>query len=177
MKITWFGGTTFRIYVGGRIFVTDAGKAPGTANMHEVAAAADYRIDLGGEKPAFPLLDAENWRRRKPLRLVDAPAEEVFDLYTLSGEAIFIDEPEEGPVVLAPARDTAWGRFADDAVLILHGDAEALAEGVRSVTAIARPRLIAIAAPEMDDAQVQAIAGLCGGCAIQVLERGLPLEV
>lgn len=176
MKITWFGGTTFRLYVGGRIFVTDADKAPSGVDPHEVAAAADYKVDLTDRIADFPFLDAENWERRRPLRVIDAPEEDIFELYTISGEGIFIDEPEEGPVIIAPAGETAWGHFADDAVVILFGESAAVSEGIKSLTVAARPKLIAIATSQLSDVEIGALSKACRKCPMQVLEAGLSLE-
>ncbi len=176
MKITWFGGSTFRLYVGGVIFVTDIERAPANIDRRELGAGADHRIDLSDGLVEFPYLDLENWRPRRQSRLIDMPAEQIAELYTISGEGLFIDEPQEGPVIVAPANQTAWGRFAEGAVVVLYGPPKTIAEGVRSLVASARPKLVALATEGLNDLQFQAVAACCDGCAVQVLEPGLSVE-
>jgi len=177
MKITWFGGSTFRLYVGGKIFVTDADKAPDGINAHEVAAAADHRIDLSDGIADFPYLDAENWTPRRPRRALDMPDEQLYELYTISGEALFIDEPEEGPVIVAPAGQTAWGRFADNGVIVLYGAAHQLAGDISNLILAARPKLLMVAVDGLTDALIGEISPVANGCAVQIMEPGLSLEV
>lgn len=176
MKITWFGGITFRIYVGGKIFVTDHDRAPGGIDPHEVSAAADFKIDLSDGINDFPFLDLESWKKQRPRRLLDMPEETVAALYTIEGEALFIDEPQEGPVIVAPGGQTAWGHFADNAIVVLYGEAQAILEGAQSLLIAARPKLIVIAADGFNDEQLSALSDACGGCAMQVLEQGFAIE-
>lgn len=176
MKITWFGGSTFRLYIGGKIFVTDAERAPEGVSPHEVGAAADQRIDLSDGIVEFPYLEVETWRRKKPLRLIDEPVEQIAALYTIEGEALFIDEPQEGPLIVAPGGQTAWGRFADDSVVVLHGRAEDIVAGVKSLLIAARPKLVAIASDGLSEGQFSELAAVCGDCALQVLEKGFAIE-
>jgi len=176
MKITWFGGSTFRIYVGGKIFVTDHDRAPEGIDPHEVSAAADYKINLSDGKIEFPYLDIESRKDQRPRRLIDVPQELIASLYTIEGEALFIDEPQEGPVVVAPGQQTAWGHFADNAVVVLHGKSEEVLEGAQSLLVAARPKLVAIAADGFSEDQLGVLAKTCGNCALQVLEQGLPVE-
>lgn len=176
MRITWFGGSTFRLYVGGKIFVTDAERAPDGVDPHEVGAAADHKIDLSDGIVEFPYLDVENWRPKKPVRVIDEPAEQILALFTIEGEALFIDEPQEGPVIVAPGGHTAWGRFADNAVVLLYGAPSAVLEGAQSLLIAARPKLITIAAEGFSDTQFAILAEVCGECAVQVLEPGFAVE-
>lgn len=176
MKITWFGGSTFRIYVGGKIFVTDHDRAPEGVDPHEVSAAADHKIDLSDGIVEFPYLDVENWKKRRPQRLLDMPEEMIAALYTIEGEALFIDEPQEGPVIVAPAGQTAWGHFADNAVVVLYGNSSAILEGAQSLLIAARPKLITIATSGISDTQMSALGSVCGECALQILEQGFAIE-
>jgi len=176
MKITWFGGSTLRIYVGGRIFVTDHERAPEGVDPHEVSAAADYTINLSDGIIEFPYLDMESRKEQRPRRLIDMPQELVASLYTIEGEALFIDEPQEGPVIVAPGGQTAWGHFADNAVVVLYGKPEAVLEGAQSLLVAARPKLIAIAADGFSQDQLDVLALTCGNCALQVLEQGFSVE-
>jgi len=176
VKITWFGGATFRIYIGGKIFVTDAERAGGGVDRHEVAAGADEKISLSDGMVEHPYLDVSEWRRTRARRPIDEPVETVAALFTISGEGLFIDEPQDGPLIVAPGGQTAWGHFADGAVAVLFGDPLGVEEGARSLLIAARPRLIALAAEGFSDAQFRALAKDCGDCALQVMEQGLALE-
>lgn len=175
MKITWFGGSTFRLYVGGKIIVTDAGRAPDNADPHEIAAAADHRIDLSDGSVEYPYLEPETWSRPRHT-LLDEPEEEILALYTLSGEGIFVDEPTEGPLIVAPAGLTAWGRFADNAVVVLFGRADALIAGATALFVAARPRVLMFAVTAGEPPALSDLAKSAGQCAIQVLEPGLAIE-
>jgi len=176
MKITWFGGSTFRLYIGGVIFVTDIVHAPEGVDQRELSAGADHRIDLRDGLVEFPYLDIENWRPRRPGRMIDIPAEQIAALYTISGEALFIDEPQEGPVIIAPSDQTAWGHFADNAVAVLYGPPKSINSGARALMLSARPKLIAIATEGLGEREFQALAEICDGCALQVLEPGMSVE-
>jgi len=47
MKLTWFGGTTLRVYVGGEIVVIDAGGAADGIDHGELVAGANHLVALG----------------------------------------------------------------------------------------------------------------------------------
>jgi precorrin isomerase len=175
MKLTWFGKSVFRIYIGGRIIVADAQLAPEGIDAHELVAAADVQINLSDGGLDHPQID-ENWRSSRPLRQIDQPEEVIEELYTLSGEGVFIDEPQEGPVILAPATETAWGPFANNAVVVFFGNAEGVAQEVADLLASAKPRLIVLALSGLTDEQFHTIGNLCQRFAVQVLEEGLALE-
>lgn len=178
MRITWFGGKVFRLYLGGQIFVTDADKVSGNASPHEVAAAADHLIDLSDNFQEFAYLEPENWgRRRRRARPIDLPEqEEIAGLYSVGGEALFIDEPEEGPLVIAPGEGTAWGAYCEGAVVVLYGKPKAVLAGVSDLLGCARPRLIALAAEPMPDDALVALEPELGDTALVVLAPGLSVE-
>jgi len=175
MKLTWFGKSVFRLYLGGRIIVTDAQLAPEGTDPHELLAAADTEINLSDGVLDHPQID-ENWSRARPWRIIEQPEEVIEELYTLSGEGVFIDEPQEGPVILAPATETAWGPFAENAVVLFFGDAKGVEQEIADLLASAKPRLIALALTGLTDTQFRAIAEKCRDCTVQVLEPGLALE-
>ncbi len=174
MRITWFGGGTFRIYVGGRIVVTDPDGAPAGVDRHELAAAADHIVRPG--QGDLPEIDPAAWCRRRPQRVIDVPGEDIFGLHVLPGGGLFIDEPEEGPLIATPAGVTTWDRFADEGAVAVFGDAEAVATDIRALMATARPRLVAIAASRFSGDQFRALADIGGGGALLVLEPGLAVE-
>lgn len=174
MRITWFGASTFRIYLGGRIVVVDPEAAPADVDRHELVAAADHVVALG--RGDLPALDPAAWRHRRPRRAIDMPAQDIFDLRALPGGGLFIDEPEEGPLIATPAGATTWERFADDAAVTVFGEAAVAAADIRALMAMARPRLVAIAATDVSGDQFRALADIGGGSTLLVLEPGLAVE-
>lgn len=176
MKITWFGGSTLRLYIGGKIIVTDADKAPDTLDAHEVSAAADQMMALGAGLRALKSLDVDHWKSKKPVRLIDQPEGQELDFYAIANEALFIDEREEGPVIVAPADFAGWGRFADQAIVVLYGDANAIVSSAQSLLTTARPRLLALGCEAISDQAFAILAADCRDCALQVLEKGFAVE-
>lgn len=67
MKLTWFGGTTLRIYIGGQILVADAPPDAG-----EIISGADRLFQMSDELP--PLITGGRvssddwWTNRTPSR-------------------------------------------------------------------------------------------------------------
>lgn len=53
MKLTWFGGTTIRIYIGGQIFVVDPQLAPDDIDRAEAVSGADRVLRLAGADEAL----------------------------------------------------------------------------------------------------------------------------
>lgn len=176
MRLTWFGGSTFRLYLGGRIIVTSPDRAPAGVEHAELVAAADHLIDLEDGISEFEVIDPERWHPRRPKRLVDQSGETIVELFAVGDEGLIVDEAEEGPVIIAPAGLKAWGRFADDAVVVVYGVPEAVTRGVNALAMVARPKLIALAAEGLTDDQFARTASAAGASPVQVLERGLALE-
>lgn len=176
MRLTWFGGSTFRLYLGGRIIVTSPERAPADVDRAELVAAADHLIDLGDGVSEYPVIDPETWQPRRPERLVEQSGETIVELFALAGEGLIVDEAEEGPVIIAPAGLSEWGRFADDAVVVVYGAPQAVTRTVNVLAMAARPKLIALAAEGLTDDQFTTTASAAGASPVQVLERGLALE-
>lgn len=176
MKITWFGGGTFRLYVGGRIVVTDPRDAPAGVEAAELTAAADEVVALAGGASGLPQLDPDAFPARRRLRPLDEPDAAEARLFALGGVGLAIDDPGEAPLILAPGGVPAWGPFADEAVVVLFGDAAAVADGAGTLLSTARPRLVALAAEGMSDARFAALAATAGRTPMQVLEAGLAVE-
>lgn len=171
MKITWFGGTIFRLYVGGKIVVVDGQKSSDV----EVGAAADHTIDLQNGLSALDAFEPSvpsRKVRRSLLEEADAP---VLKLQHIDNAALRLSESGEDDVVLATGL-VPWGRFADGGVIILAGHADAMMDAAENLFSAARPRLLALAVSDLDDAQFGHLAQICGDCAVQVLEPGLALE-
>ena len=63
MKLTWFGGTTFRVYVGGKVLVVDAEGVPGGIDRTELVSGADRVFGLADDTKN-PRLTVAIWRQR-----------------------------------------------------------------------------------------------------------------
>ena len=84
MKLTWFGGTTLRVYLGGEIVVVDAASAPADVDRGELLAGADRVVRLGEGTP----IDPAGWRPKPAVRGMDElPPLEVFKI---AGDTLLI---------------------------------------------------------------------------------------
>lgn len=176
MRLTWFGGSTFRLYLGGDIFVLDADRAPEDVDAHEVASAANYSFALGPKLSILPDLNPQTWKPMTPKRLIDEDEKRVANVFALGETGILIDESDEGPVILTAAGQLEWGRFADDALVVLFGAPEVVGEDALKLLQTARPLMLAIASSGFTDAQFAALGKQAGRCAIQMLEPGFAIE-
>ncbi len=52
MKLTWFGGTTMRLHIGGAMLVVDADGAPAQIDHTELLSGADRAFALDEDLPA-----------------------------------------------------------------------------------------------------------------------------
>ncbi|MBI4923392.1 MAG: hypothetical protein HY834_16750 [Devosia nanyangense] len=177
MKLTWFGGTTLRVYVGGQIVVIDAGGAPDGIDRAELLAGADRVVALAGDK-AVPSIDPAIWRPKQPRREIDEAATPI-EIYRIGASALLIAAPGEPPlVVLGSGEPPRYGRWADGAVVMLTSGRESLVAEATVLLDVARPRLIALAADEetLDTAMAELSEHL-DGAGLVSLEPGLALEV
>ena len=169
MKLTWFGGTTVRIHIGGRILVADPAGINGV-DPGELVSGADrvFTLDAGLE-----MVDPAVWQPGRAGTMLDeAPEVAVFGM---TGGAL-VSVAGEPPLVLARAALPKIGRWGRDAVVVVFGDAaDALAGDVLDAVG---PKLIAIAAPEAAvDRAFAALSGRLDGTGLTSLEAGLALEV
>lgn len=176
MKITWFGGTTFRIHIAGRIVVVDPEGAPAGIDAAELVSGAETVAAMAsGDIPAF---DPASWTPRKRGRLIDEDeGDEALSLYHLGNSGLVADSADEGVLVLH-GEGAEWRRWADTAVIVLSGSGAECAAAGAALLEIARPRLIALA---VDDAEIdiafETLAPLLGDAGLIVLEAGLAVEV
>lgn len=144
MKLTWFGGTALRAYIGGRIVVIDPEVAPGNVDRHELVAGADRVISLANND-ARPV-DPDRWR--PPVARPLEPEPEL-DVLTIGPSTLVISAPGEPPLLVADvAALPHLGRWVDGAVFVLFGERGARVAEAISVLDLARPRLLALAAGE-----------------------------
>ena len=144
MKLTWFGNTALRAYVGGRIVVIDPDTAPKSVDRRELVAGADRVLALADNDAR--LIDADRWRPGVARPLEPEPALEIL---TVGASTLLIAASGEPPLLVANVVALPHlGRWADGAVFVLFGERGARLAETISVTNLARPRLLAMAAQE-----------------------------
>lgn len=174
MKLTWFGGTALRVYVGGEIVVIDPDAAPDGVDREELLAGASGVIAFGD---AIPAIDPAGWRPKPPGRVIDEPA--PMELLRIGKAALLLAAAGEPPLILlAPGELPRFGRWADGAVIVLLSAREGLIAEVTALLDVARPRVIALAVDEQTlDHAVSELAEHLDGAGLVSLEPGLALEV
>jgi hypothetical protein len=177
MKLTWFGGTTLRVYVGGEIVVVDAEGAPAGIDRGELLAGADRVIKLSGDKE-LQAIDPAGWRPRAVPKLLDDAAIPVA-IWRIGEGAVLVEGAGEPPLVLlgggAPPR---FGRWADGAVIVLLGASGSLVATATVLLYVSRVKLIALAADEQAlDVVIDELSEHLDGAGLVSLEPGLALEV
>ena len=175
MKLTWFGGTAFRLYAGGEIVVIDPAAAPADIDRGELMAGADRVAGLDGDGAVA--IDPATWRPRPAQRLLDAPV--PLEIFAIAPSALLIAAPGEPPlVVLGSAEPPRFGRWADGAVIVLTSGRPSMVAEATVLLDVARPRLVALAADEQTlDLAVAALAERLDGTGLVSMEPGLALEV
>src|SRR5690606_24430361 len=115
MKLTWFGGRTLRIHMGGRIVVWRPAPIAGVAE-EELVSGAD-RVVTGGA--GLARLDGTNWRPRRTASALDE-TERLAEMQVAEfGEDVgLIEIPGEPPLLVAGAPSPRLGRWARDAVVV-----------------------------------------------------------
>lgn len=153
MKLTWFGGPTLRVHIGGDIIVLDP--PPGAG---EIVSGADRLIRSSEALPEAPA----DWRPRAPGRLIDTGRRGVM-IHRLEN-ALLLDAPGEPPLLVG--MPPPLGRWASDAVVVLF----------RPPEAPPRARLIVLAMDEPGPA-MEAMRPRLDGTALVALERAMGLEI
>lgn len=175
MKITWFGKTTFRIHVAGRIIVVEPEGAPADIDGAELVSGAQTVVTMTSED--VPSFDPEGWRPQTRGRLIDSgEGDEALNLYRLGNRGLLADSADEGVLVLH-TEGTPWGRWVDNAIVVLSGTSAQCAAGGTALLEIARPRLIALAVDGEPDKVFDTLAPLLGDASLTVLEPALAVEV
>jgi hypothetical protein len=175
MKLTWFGGTTLRVYLGGEIVVVDAERAPAAVDRGELLAGADRVVALA-EDPAVPAIDPAAWRP-KVARPMDVAV--PLDVLSIGPSALLIAAAGEPPlVILGSGEPPRFGRWVDGAVVVLTSGRESLVAEASVLLDVARPRLVALAADEQTlDLTIEELSEHLDGAGLVSLEPGLALEV
>ena len=178
MKLTWFGGTTIRIHIGGQILVADPDGAPAGVDRGELVSGADRSFSLADQSGLAPI-DAAEWRPRVLARAIDDAAAEPVLLHRLSSAGVLVDAPGEPPLVLLTLGEPPrLGRWADRAVVVLFDAGAEMAATADALLTSERPRLIALAADEgAVNRALSLLRDRVGTTAVISLEPGLALEV
>ncbi|WEK06274.1 MAG: hypothetical protein P0Y65_08530 [Candidatus Devosia phytovorans] len=177
MKLTWFGGTTIRIHIGGAILVVDANRAPKGIDARELVSGADRVIEQFGAE--LIEVSGREWKPRKPLNLIDEGGvlPEV-ELWSVGQGSILIDAMGETPLLLLTGEPPVLGRWAEVATTVLFGTGVQIARLGKAVLEDRPPRLLALAADEADvDHAIPILRELLDGSGLVSLEPGLALEV
>jgi hypothetical protein len=175
MKLTWFGGTALRVYVGGEIVVVDPDTATATVDRGELRAGADRIVGLAGDA-ATPVIDPALWRPPVVRQIETAPRVAIA---SIGPSALLIAAAGEPPlVILGAAEPPRFGRWADGAVVVLTSARPSLVAEATVLLDIARPRLIALAVDEPTlDLAIAELSEHLDGAGLVSLEPGLALEV
>lgn len=177
MKLTWFGGTTVRIHIGGAILVVDAEGAPGGIDAAELVSGADVVIERFGA--GLPEVDTARWKPRKAPRLLDEGEEPpAVEAWAAGPGAVLVEAVGEPPLLLVAGGVPALGRWADGAVVALFGDGAGLVARGEAVLDDVPPRLLALAGNEAAiDAAIPALRDRLDGTGLVALEAGMALEI
>lgn len=173
MKLTWFGGTTLRLHVGGRVIVFDAEGAPDWVDRAELVSGADrvVRVD-----EAFPVVEARRWQPRKVAALIDEGGMPEVLLHRLDQGAVLVEAVGERPLVIATGAVPEAGRWSGEAVVVVAGRQPEIV-AVEALEAMA-PRLLVVAAA--DAAVERVIAALrdrLDGTGLMALEPAMAVEL
>jgi len=176
MKLTWFGGTTLRVYLGGEIVVVDGDMAPAGVDRAELLAGADRAVRLVGDATA-PRIDPATWRPKPAGRAIDTPP--PLDVACLGPSALLIAAAGEPPlVILGSEEPPRFGRWADGAIIVLTSGREGFVAEATVLLDVARPRLVALAVDEQTlDRAIDELSEHLDGTGLVSLEPGLAVEV
>jgi hypothetical protein len=171
MKLTWFGGATIRIHIGGKILVADP-MGIGGADPDELVSGADATFALDG---SLPEIDPVLWQPGRAGSMLDEDVLGEVTTHGLAGGAL-IAAVGEAPLLLLTHTVPKAGRWARDAVAVVFGDdADRLAAVALDAFG---PRLIAVAGADVVvERTFAALRDRLDGTALVALEAGMALEV
>lgn len=173
MKLTWFGGTTFRIQIGGQVLVVDPEAAPEGIDRSELVSGADHVVPMReGGNPTDP----QSWRPRAAERLLDAgDAGRPLQVWSVGGTGLLIDGDDDRPLLLTTEDVPTLGRWGDRAVIVLAGSG--LADRAERLLAEAHPALVALAGSDGEvDVTLDRVRDRLDGTGLVALELGLAVE-
>lgn len=173
MKLTWFGGTAFRVHLGGETVLVDPDAASDVVQVEELRSGADHDVRLG----MGTIVNPAAWRPKPAPRATD-PVLPV-EIARIGAAALLLAAAGEPPlVILGPGDLPRFGRWADGAVVVLTSDRESLVAEATVLLDVARPRLVALAVEDqMLDLAIEELTEHLDGAGLSALEPGLALEV
>jgi hypothetical protein len=175
MKLTWFGGATMRIHIGGKMLVIDAEGAPAGIDRTELLSGAEIVLS-SADLVGVDVVEPAQWTPRKAAALIDETETEV-QVHRI-GSALVVDAVGEQPLLLVTGEVKRMGRWARNAVVVVLGAPEALPDRAANVLEQLGPKLIAVAGPEPAVEQVMLrVQNRLDGTGFMALEAGLALEV
>lgn len=173
MKLTWFGGTTMRLHVGGRVIVCDPQGAPEWVDRTELVSGADRAVRLDED---FPALDARRWQPRRVAALIEADAAPEVLLHRLGPGALLVEAAGEPPLVIATGAVPEAGRWGAEAVVVVAGRQPEMT-AVEALEAMA-PRLLVVAASEaVVERVIAAVRDRLDGTGLMALEPAMAVEL
>jgi hypothetical protein len=177
MKLTWFGGTTVRIHIGGAMLVLDADGAPGRIDRTELVSGADQLLSFGALE-GLEAVDPKQWAPRKTTALMDDAEGPPVRACRIGETAIVLDAIGERPLLIVTGPVERMGRWAGTAVVVTLGAPAALPGLVANVLEQLGPKLIAVAGPEEAmDRVIAQVKHALDGTGLVALEPALALEV
>jgi len=173
VKLTWFGGSTFRIQIGGQVVVLGEENSPQGIDRGELLSGADIVVSPGD---TIAPVDAATWRPRPAERLLDAQDKvRAVEVWRIGACGLLMNGEDDRPLLLADSDLPALGRWADKAVIVLVGSD--LADRAHDLLARATPSLVALAGSETEiDAAFERVRNLLDGSGLVALEPGLAVE-
>ena len=168
MKLTWFGGSTLRIHIGGRILVAEPAALTGV-DADELVSGADQVFALDGLSP----VDAVHWQPRRQTTMLDESGPSEVHVHGLAARSVLVDAVGEPPLLLLGEPLHGAGRWSRDAVVVAFA-ADVAAAALDTL----EPRLIALAMAETQaDAVFGQLRNRLGGTAVVALEPRMALEI
>jgi hypothetical protein len=172
MKLTWFGGTTLRLHIGGKIIVADPATIGGVG-LAELTSGADRVFRLHDD---LPTVDARRWQPRRVPTLLNETEEPDVLVHRLAPTAVLVDAVGEPPLLVATGAVPAAGRWGNNAIVVVLGPDHA-STATAALEALT-PRLIAVASDAAAvDSVLASMGGRLDGAGFMTLEPGLALEV
>jgi hypothetical protein len=142
MKLTWFGGTTLRVYVGGEIVVVDPDTAPAGVSQQELRSGADRVVSL---RDPNPRIDPERWTVPRPSRPMDNPR--PLEVMSIGLDTCLISGESDPPLLILNVTDLPrFGHWVDGAVIVLFGEKGAALVADIVVLDLAKPKHLVLAA-------------------------------
>lgn len=173
MKLTWFGGTTLRLHIGGRVIVIDAEDAPDWVDRTELVSGADRVARLDED---FPAAEARRWQPRKVAALIAESGLPDVLLHRLGEGAVLVESVGERPLVIATGAVPESGRWGAEAVVVVAGrqPERVAAEALEAMA----PRLLVVAAGDAAvDRVIAAVRDRLDGTGLMALEPAMAVEL